>query len=424
MANNVASASVQLEYVKDPVKIAVTPQTVLLKKGQPKSVKVYVDVYVGGALKTADSCSTLTNSTSTPIATGLSWNFGTEEGRFYYRLKYYTAAGDLDLEIPFTVSYDGNTYQERLFVKTFADGDKGDDGLTGASMMPPMFWEDYADAYPFKCGDVANGEIIRHAVLMKNSSTGAITVFFCVQSHAKASDKAPGNTAYWSTGAQWDYLYTKALVAESAYIQALTVGGIEMRDPLDDSKVLFSAKDGNVVCKTGTFENVVLSGFLKPVKTVVDSLNYQHYLLNMNADLPDAEPDYVIDAAKFTGLVVLHPSLNSLISSNVFAPIFYLPSKAAGSSGFGMKDGADINDYIGSRIRIVNNTDSDFSSSGRIISLENTGEINPSFQSYRLRAGYELVATCSAYMGAVNATSENKIIAWKIEYLGPTDYTD
>ena len=54
---------------------------------------------------------------------------------------------------------------------------------------------------------------------------------------------------------------TKILLATYALVENLGVTTIDMKDSAGN--ILFRAKDGNVICKTGTFENVNITGRLK-----------------------------------------------------------------------------------------------------------------------------------------------------------------
>lgn len=241
---------------EDAISIKVSPQTMVLKRNgkvQP-NIRVYVDLFKGEKqIPYNDNaqgnmlCSTLTSS-GKEITTGLMWGFNTDNGRFYY---YFTYSGttDINMEIPFTVTYNGKSYPEKIIVKTVADGDRG------PTLRGPQAWSDCATGYGFQCG--AEGEAWKDVVLYGNN------YYSCVKSHAKAADNYPGSTAdqsngYWQLGDKIELVATKILLASYALVKNLGVECIDMRDAAGN--ILFQAKGGNVTCKTGTFEGIKVSG--------------------------------------------------------------------------------------------------------------------------------------------------------------------
>lgn len=240
---------------EDAISIKVSPQTLVLKRnGKAQNFKVYVDLFkgdtqipYGDASQGEMLCSTLT-SNDRVITDGLRWNFGVENTRFYYSF-IYTGATDINIEIPFTVTYNGKKYPEKIVTQTIADGDRG------PALRGPQAWSDCATGYNFQCG--AEGEAWKDVVLYGNN------YYSCVKSHAKAADNYPGSTAdqsngYWQLGDKIELVATKILLASYALVKNLGVESIDMRDAAGN--ILFQAKDGNVTCKTGTFENIKVSG--------------------------------------------------------------------------------------------------------------------------------------------------------------------
>lgn len=241
---------------EDAISIKVSPQTMVLKRNgkvQP-NIRVYVDLFKGETqIPYGDDtqgnmlCSTLTSG-NRPITGGLMWNFGTENGRFYYSFAY-TGTTDINKEIPFTVTYNGKSYPEKIIVKTVADGDRG------PTLRGPQAWSDCATGYGFQCG--AEGEEYKDVVLYGNN------YYSCVKTHTKTADNYPGSSAdetnkYWRLGQSIELVATKILLASYALVKNLGVECIDMRDAAGN--ILFQAKDGNVTCKTGTFENIKVSG--------------------------------------------------------------------------------------------------------------------------------------------------------------------
>lgn len=239
----------------DAISIKVSPQTVVLKhNGKRQLIKVFVDLFKGETqIPYSDAtqgnmlCSTLTSGDRT-ITDGLTWNFGTENGRFYYSF-IYSGTTDISMEIPFTVTYNGKQYPEKIIAQTIADGDRG------PALRGPQAWSDCATGYAFQCG--ADGEAWKDVVLYGNN------YYSCVKSHAKTADNYPGSTAdqsngYWQLGDKIELVATKILLASYALVKNLGVECIDMRDAAGN--ILFQVKGGNVTCKTGTFENIKVSG--------------------------------------------------------------------------------------------------------------------------------------------------------------------
>lgn len=88
------------------------------------------------------------------------------------------------------------------------------------------------------------------------------SVYTYTKTDTSSSSNKPGSSSSWQT--YWkqingmDPIYTPFILADAADISQLTVGGVVMKD--DAGEVVFEAKDGNVTCKTGTFENIDISG--------------------------------------------------------------------------------------------------------------------------------------------------------------------
>lgn len=140
-------------------------------------------------------------------------------------------------------------------VKFIRKGSPGEKGEPGAVLRGPLVWSDCATGYAFQCG--AEGEAWKDVVLYGNN------YYSCVKSHAKTADNYPGSTAdqsngYWQLGDKIELVATKILLASYALVKNLGVECIDMRDAAGN--ILFQAKGGNVTCKTGTFENIKVSG--------------------------------------------------------------------------------------------------------------------------------------------------------------------
>lgn len=142
-------------------------------------------------------------------------------------------------------------------VKYIRKGSPGEKGEPGAVLRGPQAWSDCATGYAFQCG--AEGEAWKDVVLYDNN------YYSCVKSHAKTADNYPGSTAdqsngYWQLGDEIELVATKILLASYALVKNLGVECIDMRDA--DGNIIFQAKDGNVTCKTGTFDGITVRNAL------------------------------------------------------------------------------------------------------------------------------------------------------------------
>lgn len=145
-------------------------------------------------------------------------------------------------------------------VKFIRKGDKGDKGEQGAVLRGPQAWSDCATGYAFQAGGA--GETWQDVVIYGDQH------YVCKKSHTKTANNYPGSTTannngYWQLGDHIDLVATKILLATYALVKNLGVEAIDMKDAAGN--ILFQAKDGNVTCKIGTFENVTISGILNGV---------------------------------------------------------------------------------------------------------------------------------------------------------------
>lgn len=151
-------------------------------------------------------------------------------------------------------------------VKYIRKGDKGDKGEQGAVLRGPQAWSDCAVGFAFKAGET--GDAWKDVVLYNGN------YYSCIKSHTKTSSNYPGSSAdqangYWQLGDKIELVATKILLATYALVQNLGVEAIDMRD--GDGNILFQAKDGNVTCKTGTFQNCIIEGYFQTKFTEVGS---------------------------------------------------------------------------------------------------------------------------------------------------------
>lgn len=131
-------------------------------------------------------------------------------------------------------------------------------GERGASLRGPQAWSDCAVGYAFQSG--GTGETYLDVVLYNNY------YYVCKKPHSKTANNYPGSATseaqgLWQLGDTLQLVATKILLAEYALVKNLGVEVIDMKD--GQGNILFQAKNGNVTCKTGTFENVTITGKLK-----------------------------------------------------------------------------------------------------------------------------------------------------------------
>ena len=132
-----------------------------------------------------------------------------------------------------------------------APGEKGD---RGPALRGPQEFSSLPTDYQFYQG--ADDEPYVDIVYYDGN------YYKCVWTHKKGSgDISSGNGLsgkYWVLRDKVEMIATKILLASYALIKNLGVEAIEMKDGSDN--IVFRAKDGKVICKSGTFENVTVIG--------------------------------------------------------------------------------------------------------------------------------------------------------------------
>ena len=128
---------------------------------------------------------------------------------------------------------------------------KGDPGDRGATLRGPMAWDDMPAGFPFQSG--AEGEQFIDIVVKDGA------YYQCKVSHTKAEGNGPGsNYGYWGVASQLSFVATQLLLATYALVKNLGVESVEMKDA--EGNTVFTAKDGDVTCRKGTFEGVDVRG--------------------------------------------------------------------------------------------------------------------------------------------------------------------
>jgi len=145
---------------------------------------------------------------------------------------------------------------------------KGEKGEQGPALRGPQAWNDCAVGYKFQAG--GEGDDFKDVVLYNGNC------YSCIKSHTKTASNYPTsttdtNSGLWKLGDKIELVAANILLATYSLIKNLGAEAIEMKD--SSGNVVFYAKDGTLTCKTGTFENVTISGVLKGVTGSFKSLN-------------------------------------------------------------------------------------------------------------------------------------------------------
>lgn len=128
-------------------------------------------------------------------------------------------------------------------------------GERGSVLRGPQLWNTCSNGYRFEAG--GEGEEWKDVVLYNGNS------YSCIKTHVKTADNYPGSAAdlnnhYWRLGQSIELIIAHIILAQYQMVENLGVRTIEMKDK--DGNVVFRAKDGDLVCKGGIFQNVSVSG--------------------------------------------------------------------------------------------------------------------------------------------------------------------
>lgn len=270
------------------ITISLLPAALTPKVGVSSTLRVQVALYDGGRLIGYNDetdgnmlCSTL------PSSSAYRWMFRVESGKFYFVIML-TPTNTTAISLPFTITYKGAKYDNVITIQPVADGAQG---KQGATLRGPQAWSDCANGYSFQAG--GDGDSWKDVVIYKDN------YYSCIKSHTKTADNYPGSTAannnkYWQLGDKIELVASKILLATYALVKNLGVEAIDMKDA--SGNIVFQAKDGNVVCNSGTFNNITVKGnstlegivkaqlYYSPTKTVTTATN-RTYVID-----PIAEP--------------------------------------------------------------------------------------------------------------------------------------
>lgn len=128
-------------------------------------------------------------------------------------------------------------------------------GEKGSVLRGPQLWNTCSNGYRFEAGE--EGEEWKDVVLYNGNT------YSCIKTHVKTTDNYPGSAAdlnnhYWRLGQSIELLIAHIILTQYQMVENLGVRTIEMKDK--DGNIVFKAKDGELVCKGGTFQNVSVSG--------------------------------------------------------------------------------------------------------------------------------------------------------------------
>ena len=156
-------------------------------------------------------------------------------------------------------------------------GNKGDKGEKGKYMRGPQDWKSLPDGftfYPLEDNEVAFFDTIEYEG----------EYYECNKKHAKNSSvtpladyKAYGGKGNWNLGIRFSMVAAKILLTQYALVKNLGVETIDMKDA--NGNIIFQAKNGEVICNSGTFNNIKVtgdsefSGTMKAVSGSFKSLN-------------------------------------------------------------------------------------------------------------------------------------------------------
>ena len=234
------------------ITISLLPAALTPKVGVSSTLRVQVALYDGGRLIGYNDetdgnmlCSIL------PTSSAYKWTFRVESGKFYFVIML-TPTDTTAISLPFTITYKGAKYDSVITIQPVADGARGD---RGPALRGPQAWSDCAVGYVFQSG--ASGEEYKDIVLYGNN------YYSCIKSHTKTASNNPGsatdtNSGLWKLADKLEIVATKILLAQYALVKNLGVEVIDMKDAIGN--IIFQAKDGNVTCNRGTFNNITVKG--------------------------------------------------------------------------------------------------------------------------------------------------------------------
>lgn len=235
---------------KDAINIQLSMSTIVHKKSQfVGSYSIDVQAFEAGMEKDCIVSCDLTKDTTGVSMRSVKYKKGR---RLQITIEKNTIVNDaLDI----LVGVDGISYTYKVPIITVEDGEPGAKGETGATLRGPQSWSNCGNGYNFQAG--AAGEEWKDVVFFDSG------FYSCIKSHVKSATNYPGsdedtNNGYWRLGSPFEMVVANLILSQFQIVENLGVRTIEMKDK--DGNVVFRAKDGNLDCKGGTFQNVSVSG--------------------------------------------------------------------------------------------------------------------------------------------------------------------
>lgn len=235
---------------KDAINIQLSMSSIVHKKSQfVESYSIDVQAFEAGMeIDCIVSCD-LTKDTTGVSMRSVKYKKGR---RLLITIEKNTIVNDaLDI----LVGVNGISYTYKVPIITVEDGEPGAKGETGATLRGPQSWANCGNGYSFQAG--AAGEEWKDVVFYNSG------YYSCIKSHVKSATNYPGsdedtNNGYWRLGSPFEMVIANLILSQFQIVENLGVRTIEMKDK--DGNVVFRAKDGEVICKRGTFNNVSVSG--------------------------------------------------------------------------------------------------------------------------------------------------------------------
>ncbi len=235
---------------KDAINIQLSMSTIVHKKSQfVGSYSIDVQAFEAGMEKGCIVSCDLTKDTTGVSMRSVKYKKGR---RLLITIEKNTIVNDA---LNILVGVDGISYTFKVPIITVEDGEPGAKGETGATLRGPQSWSNCGNGYSFQAG--AAGEEWKDVVFYDSG------FYSCIKSHVKSATNYPGsdedtNNGYWRLGSPFEMVVANLILSQFQIVEKLGVRTIEMKDK--DGNVVFRAKDGDLVCKGGIFQNVSVSG--------------------------------------------------------------------------------------------------------------------------------------------------------------------
>lgn len=235
---------------KDAINIQLSMSTIVHKKSQfVGSYSIDVQAFEAGMEKGCIVSCDLTKDTTGVSMRSVKYKKGR---RLLITIEKNTIVNDA---LNILVGVDGISYTYKVPIITVEDGEPGAKGETGATLRGPQSWSNCGNGYSFQAG--AAGEEWKDVVFYDSG------FYSCIKSHVKSATNYPGsdedtNNGYWRLGSPFEMVVANLILSQFQIVEKLGVRTIEMKDK--DGNVVFRAKDGDLVCKGGIFQNVSVSG--------------------------------------------------------------------------------------------------------------------------------------------------------------------